>query len=270
MNDETISIRSLNVPKVGFGTYKLTGSDGAKAIEEALQTGYRHIDTAQEYENEAEVCKAIQNSGISRDKIFITTKIWPSNFKTLVSNTEESLKKLGTDHVDLLLLHWPADDEANKAGLDHLKAALDKGYTRSIGVSNFNMDQLGKAIAQAPVVCNQLEYHPFISQDKQIALLKEHDMFLTAYRPLAMGEVVKNIILKEIAARYKKSPAQIALRWLVQQGDIAAIPKASSPERMKENLHIFDFELTQADIDAIFKLHKGLRLTDPDWAPRWD
>jgi 2,5-diketo-D-gluconate reductase B len=270
MDTETIPIRSLNVPKVGFGTYKLTGSSGAKSIEDALRIGYRHIDTAQMYENEEEVGKAIKASGIDRDKIFITTKVWPSHFKTLVHHVEDSLKKLGTGHVDLLLLHWPSDEQANKTGLHHLNEALHKGYTKSIGVSNFTVPQLTQAVSQAPLVCNQLEYHPFLSQQKEIRFLKSHQMFLTAYRPLAMGEVAKNTTLQDIAAAYKKTPSQVALRWLVQQGDIAVIPKASSTERITENLDIFDFELSAEDMERIFALEKDKRMTDPGWAPKWD
>jgi len=265
-----IIINSVSIPKVGLGTYKLTGYEGIKSIEDALQIGYRHIDTAQVYNNEQETGKAVRNSKIGREKIFITTKVWPSDFNNLLSIVEESLSKLKTDYVDLLLLHWPSDEESNKIGVEYLNAALHKGYTKSVGVSNFNLDQLAIALAQAPIICNQVEYHPFLSQQKMLTYLRQQNMFLTAYSPLALGKVVKDETLQQIAKKYKKTSSQVALRWLIQQGDIAVIPKASSSERRKENLNIFDFELAPNDMMAIFELDKSHRLGNPSWAPKWD
>jgi len=270
MVSDKITTKSVEVPAIGFGTYRLTGREAIKSIDDALQIGYSHIDTAQVYENEAEVGTAIQNSGISRAEIFITTKVFPTNFKRLIKAVEESLKKLKTDHVDLLLLHWPSDDEANKQAVDFLNEALNKGYTKSIGVSNFNLDQLSKAIAQAPVICNQVEYHPYISQQNMLTYLRENNMFLTAYSPLAKGKVIKDATLQELAVKYKRTTSQVALRWLIQQGDIAVIPKASSTERIKENLNIFDFALSDEDMNVIFNLSNNHRITDPAWAPKWD
>jgi 2,5-diketo-D-gluconate reductase B len=256
MSTDTIIKRSITIPKVGIGTYQLTGSDGQKSIENALQIGYRHIDTAQFYRNEEEVGNAIWNSGIGRENVFLTTKIWPSDFHRLIEAVENSLRKLKTGYLDLLLLHWPSDDEANKKAVDNLNKTLSKGYSKSIGVSNFNISQLDAAIARAPVICNQVEYHPFLSQQKMLTHIKEQDMFLTAYSPLALGKVAKNTLLMEIARRYKKTASQVTLRWLIQQGDVAVIPKASSAERRKQNLDIFDFELSKEDMAAIFTLSK--------------
>lgn len=270
MNTENIFINSIIIPKAGLGTYKLTGNEGIKSIEDALQIGYRHIDTAQVYNNEVETGKAIRNSMVDREKIFVTTKVWPSDFNRLLKNVEESLKKLKTDYVDLLLLHWPSDERSNKMGVEYLNEALCKGYTKSIGVSNFNLEQLANAVAQAPVICNQVEYHPFLSQQKMLTYLKQQKMFLTAYSPLALGRVVKDDTLVEIAKKYNRSSSQVALRWLIQQGDIAVIPKASSTERRKENLNIFNFELAHDDMMTIFKLDKTKRLGNPAWAPTWD
>ena len=270
MVSEKIKTRSVEVPTLGFGTYRLTGNEGIKSIEYALQIGYKHLDTAGVYENEEEVGKAIKNSGINRDNIFLTTKVFPTDFKRLLLAVEESLKKLKTDHIDLLLLHWPSDDETNKIAIDHLNEALNRGYTKSIGVSNFNLIQLANAITQAPIICNQVEYHPFLSQQKMLTYLKEQKMFLTAYSPLAKGRVFKDAILKELAVKYKRTTSQLALRWLIQQEDIAVIPKASSTERVKENMNIFDFELTNEDMQIIFKLSNEKRITDPAWAPDWD
>ena len=270
MASEKIITKSIEVPTLGFGTYRLTGNEGIKSIEYALQIGYKHLDTAEVYENEVEVGKAIKNTGINRNEIFITTKVFPPDFKRLIAAVEVSLKKLKTDHVDLLLLHWPSDDETNKIAIDYLNDALRRGYTKSIGVSNFNLNQLADAIAQAPIICNQIEYHPFLSQQKMLTYLKEQNMFLTAYSPLAKGRIFKDATLQELARNYKRSTSQVALRWLIQQGDIAVIPKASSTERVKENMDIFDFELTDEDMQIIFKLSNERRITDPTWAPDWD
>ena len=172
MSQDFITIGSIKIPKLGFGTYQLTGGEGIKSIEEALALGYRHIDTAQSYHNEEEVGKAIMSSGVKREQLFITTKVWPSDFKRLLPAVTESLKKLNVDFVDLLLLHWPSDDESNKTAIKHLNEALHKGFTRSIGVSNFNLKQLSYALSQAPVICNQVEYHPFLSQRKMLEFLE--------------------------------------------------------------------------------------------------
>lgn len=270
MTSDSIIKKSLTIPKVGLGTYKLTGNDGEKAILHALETGYRHIDTAKMYENESQVGQAIRKSVIDRENIFVTTKIWPTDFRELIAKTEDSLKQLKTDYVDLLLLHWPADDESNRIGTELLNEVLHKGYAKNVGVSNFNISQLEKAIATAPVVCNQAEYHPFLSQEKMLGFLRQHDLFFTAYRPLAQGKVSADPVLKEIAAKYGKTAGQVALRWIAQQDDIAMIPKSSSPERQKENIDIFDFELTGKEMEQIFALERNERLTDPATAPEWD
>lgn len=270
MVQELITIGSIKIPKIGFGTYQLTGKEGIKSIEDALSLGYRHIDTAEIYHNEEEVGNAIMNSGIKRDQLFITTKVWPSDFKRLLAAVEESLKKLSVDFVDLLLLHWPSDDESNKTGIKYLNDALHKGFTRAIGVSNFNLKQLGYALSQAPVICNQVEYHPFLSQQKMLEFLESHGMFLTAYSPLALGKIAKDETLKTIARKYGRTAGQITLRWLVQQGDIAVIPKAASHERRKENLNIFDFTLAEEDMNTISALSGSFRVGNALWSAQWD
>jgi len=270
MIPDTIKINTLNVPCIGFGTYRLTGQVGIKAVEDALQIGYRHIDTAQIYGNEEEVGDGIKNSGVSRDEIFITTKVFPPDFRKLLKATEGSLRKLKTDHVDLLLLHWPDDNETNRIALEAMNEAIYKGYTKSIGVSNFNFKQLAQAAKIAPVVCNQVEYHPYISQQLMLTKLKENNMFLTAYSPLAKGKVINDTVLKELALKYNRTISQVVLRWLLQQDDIVVIPKATSKERIKENFNIFDFSLSDEDMGMIFKLSADHRITNPAWAPEWD
>jgi len=168
------------------------------------------------------------------------------------------------------LLHWPSDDETNKIALEFLNEVKEKGYTRYVGVSNFTIPQLEYALEMAPIVCNQVEYHPFLSQEKMLHWLNEHNLFLTAYRPLATGKTLTNPILSDIANAYGKTIGQIVLRWLIQQENVCAVPKATTPERQAENLAVFDFELSDEDMERIFWLSKDERLTDPDWAPEWD
>jgi 2,5-diketo-D-gluconate reductase B len=260
----------ISIPYVGFGTYKLTGETCRKAVEVALQIGYRHIDTAQYYKNEEEVGIAIRNSGLDRDKVFVTTKIFPTDYDRFLKATEESLKRFKTDHVDLLLLHWPADDEMTKKAVDGLNMALYKGYAKNIGVSNFNIEKLKVALKMAPVVCNQVEYHPYISQQKLLTFMKEHHIFMTAYSPLAKGKVMKDAVLEKLALKYKKNISQVVLRWLLQQGDIAVIPKATATERITENLNVFDFVLSDEDMGMISGLSSDDRITNPAWSPKWD
>lgn len=270
MTSDTITKKSMTIPKIGLGTYKITGNEGMKSIQNALEIGYRHIDTARMYENEGEVGQAIQNSSVDRESVFITTKIWPSDFRQLIAKTEDSLKQLKTDRIDLLLLHWPSDTESNKIGTDLLHEAWEKGYAKNIGVSNFNIDQLKQARSQAAIVCNQVEYQPYLSQEKMLDYLRSEDMFLTAYRPLAMGKVMDDQVLLEIASNHNKTISQVVLRWLIQQDDIVMIPKSFSAERQKENLHVFDFELSAEEMNRIFKLSRNERLTNPEQAPKWD
>jgi 2,5-diketo-D-gluconate reductase B len=270
MTSDSIQLASATVPKIGLGTYLLQGSEGRQSILRSIELGYRHIDTARMYENEAEVGAAIADSGIAREAIFVTTKIWPTDFRQLLGKTEDSLRQLKTDYIDLLLLHWPSDAHANQIGAELLHEAIHKGYVKNVGVSNFTIAQLDEARRLAPLVCNQVEYQPYLSQEKMLHYLREHQLFLTAYRPLARGKVLADPTLQEIAARHGKSISQIVLRWLVQQGDVAVIPKATSLERQQENLDIFDFELSAGDMQSIFGLNRNERLTNPATAPQWD
>lgn len=262
MTTGSILKNGIHIPKIGLGTYKLTGNEGQQAIQNAIEMGYRHIDTARMYGNEREVGNAIRSSGVEREKIFVTTKIWPSDFKELIAKTEDSLNQLQTEYVDLLLLHWPADDQTNETGTQLLNEALEKGYARHVGVSNFNLLQLEKARQIAPIVCNQVEYHPYLSQEKLLNDLRANDMFLTAYRPLAQGKVSGDPVLEAIAAKHGKTAGQVVLRWLLQQDDVAMIPKSASVERQRENLEIFDFELSGDEMQEIFGLERGERLTE--------
>lgn len=253
-----------------MGTYRLTGAEGQKAIQNALDAGYRHIDTAKMYANETEVGNALKACGIDRQQLFVTTKIWLSDFGQLVSKTEDSLRQLQTDHIDLLLLHWPSDESSNLAAADLLNEVLHKGYAKSVGVSNFSIAQIEKVKSVAPVICNQVEYHSYLSQEKLLSYLREQDMFLTAYRPLAQGKISSDKAILEIAASHQKTAGQIVLRWLLQQDDVAMIPKSASAERQRENLDVFDFELSNEEMQLIFALERNERLTEHQTGQQWE
>jgi 2,5-diketo-D-gluconate reductase B len=246
-------IRNVFIPSIGLGTYELRGASCERSLATAFEIGYRHIDTAQMYENEEAIGKAIRAAQLQREQMFITTKVWPNNFskKKFIPSVESSLKKLQLDQVDLLLLHWPADDETNKEATEFLLQCLEKKYARLIGVSNFSISQLKQAQLQAPVWCNQVRYHPLDQKHELLRYMQDEDLLLTAYSPLGLGKLSNRPSLADIAKRYNKTPNQLILRWLVQQKNIAAIPKAASAEHQKENMNIFDFELTDADMQLI-------------------
>lgn len=272
---EYILSGSVKIPVLGFGTWKLTGADCLRATEQALETGYRHIDTAQIYENETEIGTVLSGSNIDRTDIFLTTKVWTENLKegALQRSVDESLKKLKTDYVDLLLIHWPMTDVPFAEQLQALKSVQDAGKARLIGVSNFTVAQLREAveIIGAPLVNNQVEYHPYLSQKPVLDFTRSHDMFLTAYSPLARGKIMHDPTLDALAKKHGKSISQIVLRWLLQHGDVAAIPKAASVAHIKRNFDIFDFVLSHEEVAAIHALARpDGRLINPAWGPVWD
>lgn len=271
----TVDVQGASIPKLGFGTWKLKDGDAYDGVKKALETGYRHIDTAQAYGNEDEVGRAIADSGVAREDIFLTTKVWIERFTAgdLEASVKESLSKLKVDNVDLLLLHWPKDDVPLSETLNALNACRDGGMTSHIGVSNFTTTWLGEAVAtsKAPLVCNQVEYHPFLDQAPVLDAVDKYDMALTAYSPLAQGGVFDNTVMKDIAEAHGKSPAQVSLRWLIQQERVCAIPRSSSTEHLASNFEIFDFELSAEDMSRINGLRgENHRIVDPDWAPDWD
>lgn len=271
-----IDLNDRKIPALGFGTWQLKGPECETAVQKALETGYRHIDTAQIYENESEVGAALEGSGISRGDIFLTTKVWTTNLKedAMRRSVEESLKKLRTDYVDLLLIHWPVTTEVPfESQMKSLNAVMDAGLAKMIGVSNFTVAQMKEAREThgARIVNNQVEYHPFLSQKPVLDYLRSHDMFLTAYSPLARGKVRDDKTLHDIGERHGKTPGQVTLRWLLQQERVCAIPKAAREEHMRQNFDIFDFTLTPEDMKKIDALSRpDGRLINPDWAPKWD
>ncbi len=250
-------IKGEKVPALGYGTWQIRGNECVEGVANALAIGYRHIDTAQAYHNEEEVGKGIRNSGVNREDIFLVTKVHQSQFThdRVIKSTVESLQKLATDYIDLLLMHWPNPDVPLRETLGAFKELQTTGRIKHIGVSNFSSSLVDDAQLHAPIFCNQVEYHPYREQSDLVQQAKDDDYMLTAYSPLDRGGVLSDPILTEIGERYGKSPAQVSLRWLIQQG-VAAIPKATSEEHRNANFDIFDFELTDDEMQTIFALRK--------------
>ncbi|NGP86835.1 aldo/keto reductase [Fodinibius halophilus] len=267
------NIQGLEVPEIGLGTYKLHDRECSKIVRTALDLGYRHIDTAQMYKNEREIGEALSVSNVPREDIFLSTKIWHTNLDAddVLQSTEESLRQLDTPYVDLLMIHWPNNQYDLRATIESMLVLRDQGKAMNIGVSNFPLDLL-KVVndeIRAPIFCNQVEFHPFIDQLDLLDYALEKDIMVTAYSPLAQGKVTENNEMQEIAQKYDKSPAQISLRWLIEQENVVAIPKASSEEHLKENFEVFDFYLEDEDFERIDQLEKGTRLVNPSFAPDW-
>jgi 2,5-diketo-D-gluconate reductase B len=266
-----LTVQGTEIPRLGFGTWQITGRDATDGVRDALEIGYRHIDTARAYENEADVGAGIAASGVDRAEIWLTTKISPSEFEPaqLKAAAEESLRRLQTDYVDLLLLHWPSPDVPLERTLQALGELRQEGKIRHAGVSNFPAGMLERALAILPLLADQVEYHPFLAQDALLRVVEEHDLTLTAYSPLAHGRVPRDLQLNAIGEAHGKSAGQVALRWLLDQPSVTTVPKASSHERRQENFEVFDFSLTDEDRERIAALPKDRRTADPPWAPDW-
>ena len=270
-----VNANGAAIPALGFGTWALPEDRVQALVEHSIGIGYRHVDTAQMYKNEEAVGAGIKAAGVKRDDIFLTTKIWPDLFERDIFRraADERLKLLGVDQVDLLLLHWPSKTVPLAETIEALNAVKEAGQTRHIGISNYTTTMIDDAVrlSAAPLVTNQVEYHPFLSQNKVMATLKKHGMALTAYCPLARGKVVGDPILTEIGKAHGKSESQVALRWLVQQQGVIAIPRSSSEQRIEENLAVFDFSLSDAEMARITAMGspKG-RVVANVLAPEWD
>ena len=271
-----VAANGASIPALGFGTVRIPGPDVLRIVPHALKAGFRHIDTAQIYGNEAEVGEAIAGSGVARGDIFLTTKVWVENYRhdAFLASVDESLKKLRTDYVDLLLLHWPNEAVALSEQIGALNEVRQAGKVRHIGVSNFNTALMAEAVklSKAPIVTNQIEYHPYIDQDVVMAAAKAAGMSVTGYYGMADGKVFADPVLKDIAAGRGKSVAQVVLRWLVQQEGVVALSKTVSEARVDENLAIFDFALSADEMAAIRALARpDGRIVSPDGlAPVWD
>ncbi len=245
-------------------------------VELAVRLGYRHIDTAEMYDNEREVGEGLRNSGVPRDEVFVVTKVWPSHFATreLMRAAKESLVKLRLTEVDLLLLHWPNPQVPLSETIGALCRVKEAGQARHIGVSNFNTALLDEAVklSTEPLVCNQFEMHPFLDQSKLVAACHAHGMAVTAYSPIARGNAKNDAVLTRIGKAHGKTAAQVSLRYLVQQ-KIVVIPRTSKVERLEENFSIFDFALSDAEMGEIAQLSRpGGRIVDWSFSgpTRWD
>jgi 2,5-diketo-D-gluconate reductase B len=248
-----------SIPVLGFGTGAMTGGMSAEAVAAALRTGYRHIDTARKYGTENEVGEAMRASGIPRNDIFLTTKVSHENLRAgdFARSVDESLAALKVDYVDLLLVHWPNPQIALEETMPALAKAKRQGLTRHIGVANFNIALLDRAVALCPepLVALQAEYHPYLDQSKLLAAVRRHKLAFIAYCPLARGRLFGDPVLDEIAEKRGRSVAQVALRWLLQQ-DVVAIPFSSKPERIADNFDVFDFALSDDDMNRLAALKR--------------
>ena len=272
---QTVMAKDAKIPVLGLGTWPMHGQACVRAVAEALKLGYRHIDTAQMYGNEAEVGAGVAASGIPRDEVFITTKVQRESIsaKRMPRTVEESVRSLGVDHVDLLLIHWPNPSVPIAESMGVLSEMKRRGLARHIGVSNYTAALLDEAVRTSPVpiVVNQIEYHPFVDQSKLLAAIRRHGLAATAYTPLAHGRVVGNKVIEDIASAHGKTAVQVTLRWLIQQGDVIAIPKSSRVERLKENLGIFDFALSPEEMTRIHRLGGDRHIiNDRGSVGRWD
>ena len=279
MSSEASSLICANgagIPCIGFGTFGMRGGKLKNLLVHAIRAGFRHIDTAQIYGNEDAVGDGVQASGISRDDVFITTKVWVENYTQarFERSVDASLTALRTDYIDLLLLHWPSNIAPLEDQIGWLNSLVHAGKVLSIGVSNFNRVLLQRAVelSDIPIATNQFEYHPYLNQATLVTAAQQAGVAVTAYCAMAIGRVFSEPILQKIAEQYGKSVSQIVLRWLVQQKGVIALSRTEREERIRENLEIFDFTLEEADMRAIFRLAQGgSRIVDPPGlAPLWD
>ena len=260
---EYVSAQDITLPALGFGTARMDDYETQRrAIDVAIETGYRHLDTAQSYGSEQAVGDAVRESGIDRAEFWLTTKLAGGNrdYDRVLSSTEASLERLGTDYLDLLLIHHPNDTVPHEETLRAMNELHDDGLVRQLGVSNFSIDQCNAAIeaSPAPILTNQVKYHARHRQDALLTWCLAHDVLLTAYSPLAIGDLLSDSTLQAMGESYGKTVAQVAIRWLVEQPHVLTIPMSSSPSHIRENFDVFDFELSSADRRVIYDLEGGI------------
>jgi diketogulonate reductase-like aldo/keto reductase len=270
-----VEAMGATIPAIGLGSWQLRGETCAQMVEAALRCGYTHVDTAQGYSNEEFVGEGLSASGVARDRVFLTTKVRTDRMADgdLQRSVEESLNKLRVDHVDLLLLHWPNPLIPLADSIRALNQVKREGLATHIGLSNFTTAKLEHAwhLTEAPFAAEQIEYHPYLEQTKMLAALRAREMAIIAYCPIALGRVIGDPVIERIARAHGRSAAQVTLRWIVQQGFVA-IPKTSKIERLSENLTVFDFALSEAEMARMGALTRpGSRLVnEPQWVPEWD
>ncbi len=273
-----VAANGAKIPAIGLGTWPMTGEICVNAVTAALRSGYRHIDTAAKYGNETEVGEGLRAGGVPRKDIWVTTKVWFEDIGAaqLERSAETSLKKLGLDAVDLLLIHWPNPAIPLKDSVNALVNAKKRGLAKHIGISNFTTRMIEEAVklSSEPLALNQVEYHPHLDQSKVLAACRKHGLALTAYCPLgrgSVGGVLEEKVIKDIARAKSKTAGQIALRWLVQQPGVIAVPKSATPARISENLDVFGFSLSEDEMKRISALAKSDgRVVNVGFAPQWD
>lgn len=253
------SHQNVMLPALGFGTWELKGETAREAVRDALAVGYRHVDTARAYENEEEVARGIAESGVDRDDIFLTSKLWRDMLRPdrVKAETENSLRALRTPYLDLLLIHWPNPEIPVADTLGVMSQLAAEGKIKHIGVSNFSVDLLREANLHAPIFTNQVEYHPFIDQSEMLAFARDENFLITAYSPLAGGRVFHDPEICAVAEHNGVDAAQVALRWLVQQRNVVTITRSSNPERRRRCFDIFDFDLTPEEMTRINALSRA-------------
>jgi 2,5-diketo-D-gluconate reductase B len=272
---QIVSAYGMDIPAIGFGTWLMRGQECMRAVVAALEAGYRHIDTAAGYQNEREVGEGIRASGVPREEVFVTTKIrsWDLAEGDMQRAAADSVKRLGTEDVDLILIHWPSRTLPVADTIRSLNDVKRRGIACNIGVSNFTMRLLAEAweVTEQPLAVNQCEYHPRLNQDKLIADCRARGMVFTAYSPIGQGAVLSDPEVQQAAERLGRTPAQVVQRWHLKQG-VVAIPKSATPAHIRENIAVFDFQLTPEDMAAISALAhpEGRLVRDPDLAPVWD
>jgi len=264
----------LDLPAIGLGTWPMTGSECTQAVRQALEVGYRHIDTATAYDNEAAVGQALRDSDVPREQIHLTTKVWWDRLapKAMRQSLEGSLRALGTEQVDLFHIHWPGKDWDLARSIETLVALRDEGKARSIGVANFPLGLLRQVVETlgAPLSAIQVEYHVLLGQQPLLDYARRHDLLLTAYTPLARGQAAAQPVIQAIARKHGVLPSQVALKWLLDQDSVAVIPKAGSRENQLANLAASDVQLDDEDRAAIAGLPKDQRVVSPAFAPDWN
>src|SRR5258708_11718716 len=271
---EHLQTQGISLPRLGLGTFRMQGDICRAAVESAVGRGYRRMDTAEMYGNEGAVGAAIAASGVARQDLHVTTKVWHENLApdAIRRSLDASLKKLRLDHVGLYLVHWPSRNMNLPAICETLLKLKQEGRTRAIGVANFNLALLKTAVEgiKAPIACNQIEYHVMLDQSKVARYLAAKSIPLVAYAPLAQGRAASDEMLISIGRKHGASAAQVALKWLLDQDGVAAIPKASRAESRRANLDALELKLDDEDRKAIVALPKGKRLVNPAFAPVWD
>jgi 2,5-diketo-D-gluconate reductase B len=269
---KTVIVQGTEIPRIGLGTWKLVGDTCFRAVRTALELGYRHVDTAAAYENEEVVGRALAAAHVDREDVFLVTKIPPSDLRSgaLGLSLRDSLRKLDTDYVDLALVHWPNPEVSLSETLTALELAREQGLCHHFGISNFPPALVRRTLAESRPLALQVELHPMLDQTELLRLCRDHDLLFTAYSPLYGGRLLDDPVLTDIAEAHGATVAQVALAWILRAPNVAAIPRSTRVEHLRDNLAATDLELTDDDVRRIDALPKDRRLVNPPWAPRWE